>query len=68
MILNCCITYCCIYYVCNNLVALLKPVQYVRIKKYLFINKLCDAANSVQVYNLAFNAMFVVTNSVTSSA
>ena len=39
MILNCifCIIYCCIYYVCNNLVALLKFVQYVRIKKYLFI-------------------------------
>ena len=37
MILNCifCIIYCCIYYVCNNLVALLKFVQYVRIKKYL---------------------------------
>ena len=36
MILNCifCIIYCCIYYVCNNLVALLKFVQYVRIKKY----------------------------------
>ena len=39
MILNCifCIINCCIYYVCNNLVALLKFVQYVRIKKYLFI-------------------------------
>ena len=41
MILNCifCIIYCCIYYVCNNLVALLKFVQYVRIKKYLFNRK-----------------------------
>ena len=40
MILNCiyCIIYCCIYYVCNNLVALLKFVQYVRIKKYIIIN------------------------------
>ena len=39
MILNCiyCIIYCCICYVCNNLVALMKLVQYVRIKKYLFI-------------------------------
>ena len=37
MILNCiyCIIYCCMYYVCNNLVALLKLVQCVRIKKYL---------------------------------
>ena len=35
MILNCifCTIYCCIYYVCNNLVVLLKLVQYVRIKK-----------------------------------
>ena len=41
MILNCiyCIIYCCIYYVCNNLVVLLKLVQYVRLKKYLFISK-----------------------------
>ena len=28
---------CLIYYVCNNLVALLKPAQYVRIKKYIII-------------------------------
>ena len=41
MILNCifCIIYCCIYYVCNNLVALLKFVQYVRIKKYLLLSR-----------------------------
>ena len=39
MILNCiyCIVYCCIYYLCINLDALLKPAQYVRIKKYIVI-------------------------------
>ena len=41
MILNCIyyIVYCCIYYVCNNLVALLKPAQYVQTKKDIIIIK-----------------------------
>ena len=31
-------------------------------------NKLCDATNSVHVFNIAFNAMFVGTKKITSSA
>ena len=57
MILNCifCIIYCCIYYVCNNLVALLKFVQYVRIKKYLFIENVSMTGQLILNIKLTVN-------------
>ena len=59
MILNC-ISYCCIYYVCNNLVALLKLVQYVWIKKYLLYWLHCIVYNVHLLYLLLLLLLFFV--------
>ena len=46
----------------------LGPLKYINFVLDALNNKLCDAANSVHVFNITFNAMFVGANSVTSSA